>query len=400
MLRVAKVMLVVACFCCTMAVAADWPNFLGPTRNGLAPDTGINKNWAAKPPQELWRVPMHDDGFAGPCVADGKVFIIDHEGAQDIVRAFGFGDGKQVWEFAYPDTDKPNYGFGRSTPVFSDGKLYVAGRLGQLLCLEAATGKPVWGKNLMRDFQGQKPQWDYSGSPLIDGDRLIICCGGPASVACLDKNTGNPIWTGGNQDAAGYTSPIPATILGQKQYVVTTGSYVIGVDAATGKLAWAVPWENKCKVNASQPMVEGDYVFITSGYGIGCALYQITANGPVERWRSRDISAHFSSPIYYGGYLYSNSDPGNLVCMSPATGEVAWKQGGFEKGGLVIVDGVIIALTGRDGDLVMATAQATGYQELGRLKAPLGGQSWTAPIVADGKLLIRNKSALACLDLK
>jgi len=399
MLRVAKVMVVVACFCCTMAVAADWPGFFGPTRNGIAPDTGINKDWAAKPPRELWRVAMHDDGYSGPSVADGKVFIIDHEGAQDIVRAFGLGDGQQVWEFAYSDTDKPNYGFGRSTPVFSDGKLYVAGRLGQLLCLDATTGKPVWGKNLMRDFNGQKPQWDYSGSPLIDGDRLVICSGGPASVVCLDKNTGNTIWTGGNQDAAGYTSPMPATIMGQKQYVVTTGSFVIGVDAATGKLAWAAPWENKCKVNASQPVVEGDFVFITSGYGIGCALYQITANGPVERWRNRDISAHFSSPIYFGGYIYSDSDPGNLVCMSPATGQVAWKQSGFEKGGLVIVDGVIIALTGRDGDLVMAKAQATGYQELGRIK-PLGGQSWTAPIVADGKLLVRNKSALACLDLK
>lgn len=398
MMRVATVMLVVACFCCTMAVAADWPNFLGPARNGMAPDTGINKNWAAKPPQELWRVPMHDDGFAGPSVADGKVFIIDHEGAQDIVRAYSFADGKPLWQFAYPDTDKANYGFARATPVHSEGKLYVAGRMGQLLCLDANTGAALWGKNLMRDFGGRRPKWDFSASPLIDGDKLIICTGGDKSVACLDKNTGNVLWTGGPSDTAGYATAVIAEIMGQKQYVVYTGSGVIGVHADSGQLLWSFPWPTKYDVNAPQPVVEGNFVFLTSGYGAGCALIEVTAGGPVERWRNRDISAHFSSPIYYGGYLYSNSDPGNLVCMSPATGQVAWKQPGFEKGGLVIVDGVIIALNGKDGDLVMATAQATGYQELGRLK-PLGGQSWTAPIVADGKLLIRNKSALVCLDL-
>lgn len=399
MLRVWKLVLVIACLCCSVAMAADWPNFLGPNRNGIAPDTGLNKDWAAKPPKELWRVPMNDNGFAGPSVAAGKVFIVDHNGSDDIVRALNFETGQQVWQQAYPDTAKFDYGFCRSTPVYSDGKLYVFSRLGTASCLDAETGKFVWSKNLKTDMGGRSPGWDYAGSPLIDGDRLIICMGAAnGNVACLDKNTGNPIWTGGNADVAGHTSVIPAQIMGKKQYVVPTATSVIGVDAETGKLAWSIPWQNKCSVNASQPIVEGNYVFVTSGYGIGCALYEVTGGGAVARWRNNTISAHFSSPLYYNGFIYSNGE-GTLVCMNPQDGSTKWRQTGFEKGGLLIADGVILAINGKDGDLVMVKALPDSYQELGRIK-PLGGQSWTAPIISEGRVIIRNLTALACLDLR
>ena len=385
---------------CTVVFAADWPMFMGPTRNGLSPETGLNKDWAAKPPPVLWQLPLSDNGYAGPSVADGKVFIIDHAGENDVVRAVSLDTGKDLWQYAYPDTSKHNYGYARSTPTFDAGKLYVAGRLGQLICLNASDGKAIWGKNLVNHFGGRAPGWDYAGSPLIDGERLIICTGSAnGSVICLDKNTGETLWTGGNSDVAGHATAVIANLLGQKQYVVATASSVIGVAPDSGKLLWAFPWENKCKVNASQPLVEGNFVFITSGYGIGSALYEITAQGPVERWKSNRLSAHFSSPLFYNGFIYSDSDPGNLVCMSPQDGQVAWLQGGFEKGGLLIADGVIIMLSGNNGDLVLAKAASDGYQELGRIK-PLGGQSWTAPILANGRLIIRNTQGLACLDLR
>lgn len=382
------------------ALAADWPCFMGPNHNGISSETGLNKNWAAKAPAVLWQAPLSDKGFAGPSVADGKVFIVDHVGAQDIVRAFDFETGKELWSYPYADTAKENYGFARCTPSYSDGKLYTLGRLGQLICLDAKTGKAVWGKNIINDFGGQHPQWDYAGSVLIDGNKAIVCTGSAnGSVACFNKNTGDTIWTGGNADAAGYSTPVPATILGQKQYVVFTAASVIGVNADTGKLLWSFPWTTKYGVNAPQPIVEGNFVFVTSGYASGCALYEITAQGPQQRWANQKISSHFNSPIFYNGYLYSDSDPGNLVCMSPQNGQPAWTQGGFEKGGLIIADGVIMMLTGNAGDLVMAKAVPDGYQELGRIK-PLGGQSWTAPILANGRLIIRNKDGMACLDMR
>lgn len=391
----------VVCLCSlTAAMAADWPGFLGPTRDGLAPDAGLNKDWVAKPPRELWRVALTDGGFAGPSVAAGKVFIVDHQGAQDIVRALDFASGQQVWQYTYPDLDKSNYGFTQSTPTYSEGLLYTVSRLGVINCLNAADGKPVWSKSMTRDFGGRPANWLYAESVCIDGNKLVICTGAPSgNVIALDKRSGETIWTGGNGDLPGYATAVPAEILGQKQYVVCAGPSILGVAADTGKLLWSFPWANKCLVNASQPVVVGNLVFITSGYGIGCAAYEITPNGAVERWRNGNISAHFSSPLLYNGYIYSNSDPGNLVCMAPQTGQVAWKQPGFEKGGLLIVDGVILAMSGNTGDLIMAKADPSSYQELGRTK-PLGGQSWTAPIIADGKLIVRNTQAMVCLDLK
>lgn len=382
------------------AVAADWPCFMGPDRSGISSETGLNKNWAVKAPAVLWQVPMSDKGYAGPSVADGKVFIVDHAGAQDIVRALDLETGKEVWNYPYQDTAKDNYGYARCTPTVVDGKVYTLGRLGQLICLDAKTGKAVWGKNIINDFGGQHPQWDYAGSVLIDGEKAVVCTGSAnGSVAALNKDTGETIWTGGNADAAGYSTPVPATILGQKQYVVFTAGSVVGVNADSGKLLWSFPWTTKYNVNAPQPVIEGNFIFVTSGYGSGCALYEITAQGPQQRWANKLISSHFNSPIFYNGYIYSGSDPGNLVCMSPQTGQVAWTQGGFEKGGLIIADGTIIMLGGNSGDLVMAKAAADSYQELGRIK-PLGGQSWTAPILANGRLLVRNKETLACLDLR
>lgn len=384
----------------TAAHAADWPNFFGPTRNGLAPDTGLNKDWATRPPRELWRVTLSDGGYAGPSVADGKVFIVDHQGANDIVRALRLETGEQVWEFAYPDLTEANFGFTEATPVYAEGLLYVCSRLGTIRCLNAADGSQLWSRSMTKEFGARAPGWLFAESVLVDGDRVVICTGAAdRNVIALDRKTGELIWRGGNGDMPGYATAVPAEILGVKQYVICTGPGIIGVRADDGGLLWSIPWRNQAEVNASLPIVIGNSVFITSGYGIGCAMYDITENGPVQRWRNRDISAHFSSPIYYNGYIYSNSDPGNLVCMAPENGAVAWKQGGFEKGGLLIADGVIPALSGNTGELIMAKADPAGYEELGRI-TPLGGQSWTAPILADGRLIVRNTAAMTCLDLR
>jgi len=402
MVRHLTAALVILCLCATVTLAADWPNFFGPTRNGIAPDTGLNKDWKARPPQVLWQVTMGDNGYAGPSVADGKVFIIDRAGDNDVVRCLRLQDGQEVWACTYQEGGGDNYGFARSTPSYAAGKLYTLSRLGILCCIDVATGKILWSKALMREFGGKPPQWNYTSSPLVDGDKVIVQSGSPqGNVIALNKDTGAVVWVSDNMDSAGYATPTIATILGQRQYVMATGKRVIGVHPDTGQALWGFNWTTKYDVNASQPIVEGNYVFITSGYGSGCGLVEITAQGAQPRWQNMDISAHFSSPIFYNGYLYSNSDSGggSLVCMSPQQGQVAWRQGGFEKGGLLIADGVIIACVGNTGDVVMAKADPAGYQELGRIK-PLGGQSWTAPILADGKLIVRNKQALACVDLK
>jgi len=382
------------------AASNEWPQFRGPNANGISPETGINKDWKAKPPKELWRIQLGDDGYAGPSVAAGKLFIIDHEANQDIVRAVDIKTGKDVWSFKYPDAGKSNYGFSRSTPVYDSGKLYTLSRTGNLHCLDAEKGAKVWARNIKTDFKGKFGAWEYALSPLVDGKNLIVCPGGPdAAVVALNKDTGADVWKGGGSDQAGYATPVIATISGKRQYVVFSGEGLIGVDPANGAALWKFPWVTAHKVNAAAPIVIGDTIFISSGYGVGCALVQVEGNNAKQVWKNAEIKAHFSSAILHDGMIYGTGDPGELVCLDPKTGASRWHQRGFEKGGIVVADGVIIGMDGAGGDIVMVKLDPAKYEELGRVK-PLGGQSWTTPIIADGKLFIRNKQALVALDLK
>ena len=389
-------------FCAMVAcplLAADWPNFMGPNANGIAPDKGINKSWSSKPPKKLWEVPMGDDGYAGPSVAAGKLYIVDHEGSQDIVKCLDFATGKQVWAYAYDEASRSNYGFAKTTPAVSGGYVYTISRQGILLCIDTKTGKPVWWRNIVNDFGGRKPGWDYSQSPLVDGNKLIICPGGPtASVVALDKKSGKIIWQSGD-DAPSYATPVKAKISGITQYLVFSASGLHGYDTGSGKHLWHVPWKTSHNVHAAVPIPIGNSVYISSGYGVGCGLVEVGKTEAKVKWSSKAIPAHFSSAIYSGGHIYGTGDPGNLVCLDPTDGSVKWTHDGFEKGGICGVDGVILALDGKSGALVMVKMTPEKYVELGRF-TPLGGQSWTAPIVADGRLVVRNKTALACFDLK
>lgn len=384
-----------------LAFAADWQQFLGPNRNGISPETGINQVWGQKPPKVLWKTALSDGGYAGPSAAGGKVFIVDHRGTQDVVRALHLNSGKDIWSFSYDEPAGNNYGFARATPTVSDGKVYTISRSGQVHCLNAGNGKKLWSRNLVADFRGQKPQWDYSMSALVDGNKVIVCPGGPnAAVAALDKNSGKTLWQGGNSDLPGYATPVTATLNGVKQYVVFTAYNLLGVDAGSGKLLWSYPWKTGCDVNAATPIVYGNSVFITSGYGHGCALIEVNGRIARTKWVNKEMQSQFASPILSGGVVYGTcGDQNRLACLDLATGRVRWQQRGFEKGGIIAVAGAFIVMDGRSGDVVMAWMRPTGYQELGRMK-PLGGQSWTAPILADGKLIVRNTKMLACLDLK
>lgn len=383
--------------------ANDWPCFRGPNHDGTSPEKGINKDWKAKPPKVLWRVPMSDKGFAGPSVADGKVFIIDRKGDQDLVRALNLADGKDVWSFPYAEPTKENYGHARATPTCDGDKIYTLSTGGQLHCLNAADGKLVWKVNIQQQFKGKTPQWLYSMSVLIDGPAAIVCPGGPnASVAALNKADGKPIWAGGGSDQPGYATPVAATIQNVKQYVVFGGKTVFGVEAKSGKQLWQAPWETKYDVNAATPVVLGNSVFITSNYRRGCALVDVAAGGAKIRWENKEVQSHFNTAIVHEGNLYTTSDPNKLLCLDPQTGNARWTQNGFGKGGLVGVDGTLIVIDGVTGDVALVALDPAAYKELGRLSLLQGGgkQYWTAPIVAAGRLLVRDKTELVCLDLK
>ncbi len=382
------------------AGGSDWPRFRGPKGDGISTETGINKKWSARAPKPLWKVDLRDNGYAGPAVAGGKVYIIDHVGSQDVVRALDLKTGAEVWSYAYEDTAGANYGYARSTPTISGGKVYTVSRLGVVNCLDAAGGKKIWSRDVCADFGSERPSWDISGSPVIDGDRVVLAPGGRnAAIVALNKDTGETVMQGGGDAKTGYATPVVAAINGVKQYVTFTAKTVMGVDAASGAALWSVPWETEWEVNAATPIVIGNSVFITSGYGKGCALINVAQSGATIAWQSRALVSRFNTPVLWKGMIYGIGEPGNMVCLDPKSGETKWKQSGFEWGGLVLVDGVLIGLDGHSGACVMVNASPAGYQELGRF-TPLGGQSWTAPIIAQGRLIVRNLKAIACFDLK
>jgi outer membrane protein assembly factor BamB len=386
----------------TAEAVGDWTQFRGPGTSGFSADKGINQDWKAKPPKELWRVPMKGKGFSGPAAANGAAFIIDHEGSQDVVRGLRLADGKEGWRFPYADTDKDDHGFVRSTPAIDKGKVYTLGRLGQVHCLDAKTGAQVWETNLVDKFGGKRIQWDYAVSPIIDGNAVILVPGGDkGTVLALDKATGALIWQGGGTDAPGYATPIIATIGKIRQYLIFTAKNLIGVETANGKLLWSFPWSTAYDVNAATPIPVGDSVFITSGYGTGCVMVDVAGGTAKARWQNKDIASHFNSPVFYQGFIYGTTDPNNLVCLDAQTGAVKWKADGFGKGGLCAIEDVMVVEDGKSGEVALVKLNPDAYTELGRIKPFTGGHQefWTPPVITDKKLLLRDHTELVCYDL-
>ncbi len=379
---------------------ADWPQFLGPNATGMSSEKGINKAWASRPPKALWRAPMGDDGYAGPAVAGGLVFILDVQNGQSCVKALSLATGKQKWATPVPDSGGSNYGFGKSTPAVSGGKVYAITRNALVVCLDAAAGSLVWSKDLVAEAGARKPTWEFATSPVIDGDRVLAAVGAAgACLVALDKKSGEILWRGGNDDGPGYSTPTVATLNGQKQIIVFSAKQVMGIAPDTGRAIWSHPWQTSYDVHAATPRVLDNTVIVTSGYGTGGARLDVSGGSASVRWQNKDLQSRFTTPILAGGFLYCTGERGELACIDSANGRVAWSRSGFEWGGLVGVDGTLIVMNGSNGDVVQVAMSPAGYKELGRI-APLGGQAWTAPIVAQGRLLVRNKKELVCLDLK
>ena len=387
---------------CTGICAQDWPRFRGPNATGISPITGINKNWNKNKPALMWKVPLHDQGYAGPSATSEKVFVIDHQGNEDVVLALDIKNGQPVWTFRYPEPGKENYGYARATPLIHEGRVYVVSRKALVHCLDRDSGKLIWKRNLGEDYEAEPLGWGVSASLIVDGGRLIVPIGGKnALVGALNKKTGKTLWVGGGDDQLSYATPVIAHLDRKKQYLIFAANALIGVNPKNGNALWRFPWKTKYKINAAVPIPVGENtVFISSGYHQGCAVIHISNNKPKLVWKNKEIVAHFNSSVLSDGYIYSTGDPGYLICLDPKSGKVMWKSGGFEKGGLCAVDGTLIVISGNTGAIVQIEMTPEKYHELGRL-SPIGEavNNWVAPIVSEKKLIVRNRKLLACLDI-
>ncbi len=390
----------------TSALAADWPRFLGPHGNSISSETGINSDWSTQPPKALWRVSMTDEGFSGPAIVGHRVYLHDHQGEEDVIRALDIETGKEQWHFSYEEPGNENDGFTRATPTIEDGYLYTISRTGVVHCLKAQDGSKVWRADVMQDHGGEPPKWGASNSAFIDGEQLItIGAGENSHVVALDKKTGKELWAGGGTDVAGYATPVVATLNGTRQYLIFTGKSIIGVNATDGKLHWRHPWKTRLDSNAGAPVVlDNQHVWIASGYRRGCALLKIDGGQVTEVWTDKRTSPNWSSAVLIDGYLYVTTMPGYLVCVEARTGKEAWRSKGtargFEHGGLCAIDGTLIVIEGNTGNVVQVAISPEAYQELGRI-SPFGKSSrcWVAPVVAQKRLFVRSPEELVCLDI-
>ncbi|MHC4773310.1 MAG: PQQ-binding-like beta-propeller repeat protein [Planctomycetota bacterium] len=374
-----KMLCLVICGFPRLALAADWPRFLGPNANSISSEDGINKDWSSKPPKELWRISLTDEGYSGPAVKGDVLYILDHK--------------------------ETNHGYTRCTPTIDNDRVYTVSRSGVVHCLNISDGSKVWYVDVMNDHEGKPPRWGASNSAYIDGEQLIaIGAGENSHVVALDKHTGKKLWAGGGSDIAGYATPIKAQIDGKKQYLVFTGTSFIGVESTSGNLLWRHPWETRLDSNASSPIqVDSNLIWIASGYRRGCALLRIKDNTVEEVWSDTTITPHWSSAVFMDGFIYTTTPPGYLVCVNAKTGEEQWRskgnEKGFEHGGLCAVDGTLIVIEGNTGNVVQVALSSQEYKELGRINPLESTNCWVAPIVANKKLYVRSPSELVCLDI-
>jgi outer membrane protein assembly factor BamB len=385
---------------------SDWPQWRGPERNGLSKDTGLIKQWPSSGPRQIWSISGLGDGYGSLAVKGDRIFVQGTRGGASVVFCLNRSDGKTVWSAALGAKVNQSEGNGpRSTPTIDDNRVYALTENGDLACLRALDGVPVWRKNILREFGGSNPGWLICESPLIDGDRVIVTPGGSgAGMVALDKMTGKEIWRAKDlSDGAGYASCIAADVGGVRTIMNFTSRAAVGVRASDGKLMWRESSPANRTANIATPVFADNKVFFSSDYGTGGALLGLNArNGEVnaeELYFTREMKNHHGGMVLVNGYLYGFSSS-ILTCLEFATGKKMWATRSVGKGSLAYADGMLYILS--ESSLVgLAEANPNSYVEKGRFTIPDQGRpSWAHPVVAGGKLYIRNQGTLASYDVR
>jgi len=390
-------------------VASDWPQWRGPNRDDVSTETALLEDWPSAGPPLFWKATDLGQGYSTVAVAAGRVFTIGDRRDASFVIALNEANGQPVWS---AKLGKPGefggYVGPRSTPTVDGELLYAVGQWGDIVCLESATGKERWRKSFTKDFGGAAPNWGYAESPLVDGGQVVVTPGGSqGTLAALRKDTGAVLWRSkGFTDAAQYSSMIVAEIGGVRQYIQLTGSSVAGVSAADGRLLWQAKRRGEVAVIPT-PIYHDGFVYVTSGYGAGCNLFQIS--GDAGRFSAREVYAnkvvvnHHGGAVLVGDAVYSYSDGKGWTSQEFKTGRANWQvKDKLGKGSLTCAGNrLYLRQEDRPGTVALIEVSIAGYREHGRFNPPDRSemQSWTHPVVANGKLYLRDQDVLLCYSV-
>ena len=382
----------------------DWPQWRGKNRDGIATEKGLLKTWPAAGPPLAWRTTGAGEGYSSFSSAHGRLYTMGARGGTEYVMAFDAATGKKLWEresgrrFSNDQGDGP-----RGTPVVDGTQLYSLGASGDLTSIDSATGKVAWTVNVLQKFGGSNIRWGLSESPLVMQDRILVNAGGRgASIVALKKTDGSEIWRSGD-DEAGYSSAVTATVGGIPMAVFFTDAKALGVDTRDGRHLWSYARAANRTANIATPIVRGNKVFVSSDYGTGAALLELTPSGNTinakEVYFTNEMRNHHASSILVGEHLYGFSSA-ILTAMNFDTGAVAWKDRSVGKGSMVFADERLYLFSER-GTVAIAEANPAAYKEHGRFQLSVGSSpTWSHPVVSNGKLFLRDQDTIYAYDVR
>ena len=404
--------------------AQDWPQWRGANREGISKETGLNLNWTDKKPALLWTFRQAGVGYSAPVIVGTTLYSQGAADGSDFAFALDTQTGNPKWKQTLGSEFVESRGNGSRGSVTVDGdKLYLIRGGGQIHCLSATDGKIFWQKDFVKDFGGKMmSRWGFSESPLVDGN-LVICSpgGSEGAVVALDKNTGAIVWrTKELTDDASHSSAIVAQVDGLRQYILLTAKCVAGVAANDGKLLWKVAVEGGPRgVTAviTTPIFDNNMVYITNGYGVGCIGIKLTRVGNNVKaetvYANTNIINQHGGAVLINGSIYGYSDPpgSSWVCQDMKTGEIVWsarmQETGVGKGSVLGINDKLLLFDMQTGILAVAAASTDGWKEFGRMEIPertkistQDNHLWTHPVVANGKLYVKDQDLLFCFDLK
>ena len=411
---------VILCLCVMNVALADWPQWRGPERSGVSKESGLLKQWPAGGPKLLWQVNDLGDGYSTPVVVGNRIYMMSNRGLDnEFVQAISADDGKVIWtsrvgNVGNPDQN-PSYPKARSTPTIDGAFVYALGSDGDLACLEVKTGKVRWSKNVRKEFGGQPGEWAYAESPLIDGDVVVVTPGGPqATMAALNKKTGAVIWKSAipGGEPAGYASAIVVQAAGRKQYVQLLSKGMVGVDAKTGQFLWRYADVAKGPAQYFTPVARGEHVYCGAlGVGGGMVRLKAEGNGVVAEpvYFTRGLPNGIGGAVIVGDHLYGTEVTQKLLAVEFLTGKVMWESKDFGWGSIAAADGhLYVHLV--TGDYILAEASPEGFREKGRFTPPnppkhkqvgqFPEMAFTYPVIANGRLYVRDLGTLWAYDIK
>lgn len=387
----------------TLPADRDYPQFLGPERNGVVRGLRLARDWEARPPKLLWRHPV-GAGWSSFAVVGGYAVTQEQRGESEMVVCYALESGEEAWRHG----DRAHYseviaGEGpRATPTVAGGRVYAVGATGILNCLEGPTGRPLWMKDILKDNEARNNHWGKSCSPLLVDGLVIVSAGGEngKSLVAYRADTGERAWSGGSQHS-NYSSPFLATLAGRRQIVMFNGSSVAAHDPLNGQVLWWYPWPGQ-EPTVSQPVAMGSgELLVSSGYGVGSTLLKVQgeSNGGLVAgllWKTSQLKSKFANMVVRNGFVYGLDD-GILACLDLEDGKRRWKGGRYGHGQLILVEGLLL-VQAESGEVVLVEASPEAHWELGRFQA-IEGKTWNHPALSGRYLLVRNSQEAACYEM-